>query len=197
MADGQAAVPPLPGFDINAMSKALEGTNLAPLAGMLNPANLGQLTGMLNNVNLGPLTGMLNNVNIAQLLPLVPSLLRMVGGGSGIGSLFNPNPGTRYNPGYYGGGLPAASYPGAVAPAFVVPPHLQADPRFVVLGAIKPFLPPDKGIIIDQVMKFLVLFLTISPLLPKAPIRPPAPAPVTEPAPATSPLPVSVVPAKV
>lgn len=178
MADGQTAVPPLPGFDINAMSKALGG------------------------MNLGSLTGMLNNVNLTQLLPLVPSLMKMVGGSSGIGSLFNPggNPGVNpgLNPGFFGGGYTGAPAPGAVVPAFAVPPHLQADPRFVVLGAIKPFLPQDKGLIIDQVMKFLVLFLTISAVLPKTPAIPRAPvaaAPAPVVPPVTVPISTSEVPA--
>jgi hypothetical protein len=173
----------LPGFDINAMTKALGG------------------------MNLGPLTGMLNNINLTQLLPLVPTFMKMVGGSGGLGSLFNPsaggglgslfNPGAGagagLNPGYYGGGYPVAAAPGAVAPAFIVPQHLQADPRFVVLGALKPFLPQDKGIMIDQIIKFLVLYLTISPILPKAPIRPTVPmtAPVVA---AVQPSPKSEVP---
>ncbi|MDF2673673.1 MAG: hypothetical protein K0R09_1938 [Clostridiales bacterium] len=171
MAEGQAAIPQLPGFDINAMTKALGG------------------------MNLGPLTGMLNNINLTQLLPLIPTFMKMVGGSGGLGSLFNPGAGAGagLNPSYYGGGYPVATAPGAVAPAFVVPQHLQADPRFVVLGALKPFLPQDKGIMIDQIIKFLVLYLTISPILPKAPIRPPVPmtAPVVA---AVQPSPKSEVP---
>lgn len=168
MAEAQTAIPPLPGFDINAISKALGGMNLGGM-------NLG-------GMNLGALSGMLNNVNLTQLLPLVPSFMKMMGGAGGLNSLFNfgGNPGVNpgfnrgLNPGYFGGGYSAAPVPAAgIAPAFVVPPHLQADPRFVVLGAIKPFLSPDKGIIIDQVMKFLVLYITISAVLPKMAIRPP------------------------
>lgn len=171
MAEGQTAVPPLPGFDINAMSKVLGGMNLAPLAGMLN------------------------NVNLTQLLPLVPSLMKMIGGGAGLNQLFNTGPTPGSNPGFFGGSYPASSVPGQVIPAFAIPPHLQADPRFVVLGAIKPFLPQDKGLIIDQVMKFLVLFLTISSVLPKAPIAAAVPAaPPT--APNAAPVSTSIVPAK-
>lgn len=169
MAEGQTAVPPLPGFDINAMAKALGGMNLSSLAGMFN------------------------NVNLTQLLPMVPSLMKMIGGGAGLNQLFNTVPNQGTNPGFFGGSYPSSPVPGQVVPAFAIPPHLQADPRFVVLGAIKPFLPQDKGLIIDQIMKFLVLFLTVSSVLPKTPIAAAVPA-APPAAPNEAPVSTSIVP---
>jgi hypothetical protein len=208
MADGQNAVPPMPGFDINSLSRAF------------------------GSMNLGPLAGMLNNVNITQLLPLLPMVMKTIGGlggagglgslgalggAGGLGSLgalgglgglsglFGANPGfgaaPAVNPANFG--LQGASVPGVplqnAAPAgFAIPPQFQGDPRFLVLNTIKPFFAQDKIFIIDQIMRFLAIFLTISSILPK-PV-PVAAAPVAAATAATAPpappIPIPALPAK-
>lgn len=155
MAEAQTNIPEQKGFDVNELSK------------------------LLGNINVGSLAPLLNNINLTQLLPLIPSVLKMFGGNSPLGSIapgvFNNN--TQY------GLIPSVPNYGAQPNSFIVPPHLQGDPRFVVLGAIKPFLPQDKGLVIDQVMKYLALFLTISAVLPRAPIKVPLTTPFTNPTP--------------
>lgn len=175
MAEGQN---PIPGFDINSISKMLGGSL----------PNFGS---------------MLNGINLNQLMPLVPSIMKMMGGGLGnLGGIFGGNPGVNpgVNPGYINGyngyngynsgygqvpptnsgfpiGNPAAS-------PFVIPPHLAADPKFLILNTIKPMIPQDKAYIVDQIARLLVLYITITSLLPKR--SPPPSSPIITEAPRTS-----------
>lgn len=189
MADGQN---PIPGFDINSISKMFGGAL----------PNFGS---------------MLNGININQLMPLVPSIMKMMGGGLGnLGGIFGGNPAggntgvnTGSNPGYVNGyngyngynnyngyngfnsgygqaPLANSGFPlgNPAAPPFVVPPHLAGDPKFLILNTIKPMVPPDKVYIVDQIGRLLVLYITITSLLPK---RSPVPAaPIVTEAPAAS-----------
>lgn len=188
MAEGQN---PIPGFDINSISKMFGG------AGLPNFGN------------------MLSGINLTQLMPLMPSIMKMMGGGLGnLGGIFGGNPGVNpgANPGYinnyngyngyngYNSGyaqVPQANsgFPlgNPAAPPFVIPPHLAADPKFLILNTIKPMFPQDKAYIVDQIGRLLVLYITITSLLPK---RSPAPtAPIVTEAPATSPASFTPLPA--
>lgn len=179
MADGQTPVNPIPGLDMNSLNS------------------------MLGSMNVPNLAGMLNGINLNQIMPMIPSMLKMFGGSFGnLGG--NPggnpsgipggNPGYgigyngAYNNGYRNGYSPgynnplAASVnpgflggnPGAVP--FVVPPHLMADPKFILLNTIRPMIPPDKAYIVDQIGRLLVIYVTITALLPKRTVPPAAPA---------------------
>jgi hypothetical protein len=199
MADGQTPVSPIPGLDMNAINS------------------------MLGSMNLPNLAGMLNGINFNQLMPLMPTVLKMLGGGLGnpgasplgglfggnpgaspLGGLFGGNPGASplgglfgRNPGYnnvnnygYNYGRPAVNpaypvaNPGAVPPPFVIPPHLQNDPKFMILNAVRPLIPQDKAYIVDQIGRLLVLYVTITAFLPKrAPVAAAAPTPTPAPPP--------------
>lgn len=175
MADGQN---PIPGFDINSIGKMFGG----------GIPNLGS---------------MLGGVNLNQIMPLVPSIMKMMGGN--LGGMFggapavNPTPNqgagqgyangyggyNGYNNGYNAGyGQMTPNNLGAFlgnpsAPPFVVPPHLASDPKFLILNTIKPMIPADKVYIVDQIGRLLVIYLTITALLPKKSPIPAAPI-VTE-----------------
>lgn len=183
MADGQN---PIPGFDINSISK------------------------MLGNgfPNLG---SMLNGINLNQLIPLIPSVMKMMGGFSGGNYALNTGVNPVYNNGYnaynnynsyngYNSGYaqgpqagPGFIFGNPAAAPFVVPPHLASDPKFLILNTIKPMLPPDKAYIVDNIGRLLVIYITITSLLPK---RPPAStAPVSTEAPAASSASLTALPA--
>jgi hypothetical protein len=150
--------------------------------------------------NLG---SMLNGINLNQIMPLMPSIMKMMGGGLGnLGGIFGGNPGGSpgVNPGYANGyngyngynsgyGQMPSANPGfpfgnPAAPPFVIPPHLAADPKFLILNTIKPMIPQDKAYIVDQIGRLLVLYITITSLLPK---RPPVPlTPIVTEAPAAA-----------
>lgn len=166
MADAQNSANPIPGFDINA------------------------LNGMLGNIP--NLQNMLSGVNFNQLMPLLPSVIKMMGNSFGTSGnpgynygynnsqSINSNSGYYGNPGYYSGGPGYQMNPSATP--FVIPPHLQADPKFVILNTIRPIIPQDKAYIVDQIARLLVLYITVTSLLPKKPpavevMNPPASTP--------------------
>lgn len=175
MADEQTPVNPIPGLDINSLNS------------------------MLGSMNIPNLAGMLNGINLNQIMPMIPSMLKMFGGSFGnLGGILGGNPGgnpgygagynSAYNNGYnsgynYGYNYPRATstnpgYPGGNpgAPPFVVPPHLMSDPKFILLNTIRPMIPADKLYIVDQIGRLLVLYVTITALLPKRTVPPAAPA---------------------
>ena len=174
MADGQN---PIPGFDINSIGKMFGGSI----------PNFG---------------GMLNGINLNQIMPLMPSIMKMMGGGLGnLGGIFGGNPGVTpgVNPGYINGyngynsgygqvppvnsGFPLGN---PATPPFVIPPHLASDPKFLILNTIKPMIPQDKVYIFDQIARMLVLYITITSLLPKKAVVPPTPIVTETPVPSSS-----------
>lgn len=187
MADAQTTANPIPGFDINA------------------------LNGLLGNMNIPNLQSMLGGVNFNQIMPLIPSMLKMMGNSfgntqnpgynninsynsgynmNGYNSGFNnsrPLNSNSYNenPSYYRGG---PGYPiNPIAEPFVIPPHLQGDPKFLILNTVRPMIPQDKVHIVDQIARLLVLYITITSLIPKRPpaaevVPPPPAAPQAAPA---------------
>jgi hypothetical protein len=161
MTNGQ--IPVNPGFDMNSIGK------------------------LLGNVDISALSNMLQGVDLTQLAPMVtqlaPMVSKMLGSNPGLGALLSnmtgglPVAGQAINPGVIPGAVPA---PVGGVPAFAFPEPFLRDPRYVVLSTLKPFLPQDKCFLIDQILRFVSVFVTIGAFLPRRPIVPPA-APVPAP----------------
>jgi hypothetical protein len=112
-----------------------------------NPAPMPDLNAigkLLGNVDMSALSGLLNNIDINQVMSMMAPLMN-----SNTAPNFAPNVAPN------GGPLPAA-------PLF---PAIN-DPRVAVLNSIKPFLPPHRITIIDQIIKFLGVVVTINSLMP-------------------------------
>lgn len=148
-------VPQIPGLDMNSIGKMLGGMNLPALSNMLS------------------------GVNIAQLIPLATQIMGGMKALAPAPAQQNPGFGIQ-NPGVfpqqYGQVSQAES---GMFPA--IPAPYANDPRVLVLNTMKPFLPPDKCMIIDRIIGIMAVIFTISSVLPHRPAA--APVQITPPPP--------------
>lgn len=140
-----------------------------PVSPQPNMNNLGQL---FNNIDVNSMSNMLNNIDVNQVMSMLSK--------SFVPPITAPPQNTNSSNTVKNEGSTPLNYPNmnlfSSIPGFApVPPQQNLDPvlppndpTVLVLNSIKPFLPPDKCLIIDNMIQLLGIKAVIDKIFPPA-----------------------------